>query len=376
MQQQQQQQQGRTTSTEKTAENSQNSSIIAVATGRQRQLGGPVRISACSHSAIAPPTRVAVRVRTAAAGSASSARGASSPTAATPSSARGAAVRIGTASSTGGAVRIGTAAASSARGGVRIGTLSAAAAAASSTRSTAQSGTSTATSTTEEPVSAAAAAAAAVAAAAAAAAAAKEKIEEWRKSKAKAVLDKLLRDKNSWVHQMIDSNPTWASNGRSQGQTIKEIHDHHNLLEKYPLPNFKTNFKNLKNSIDREFDNVKFDQDAFNREKLKYPKEQKLKIGYPRWNHPDNKAKQFLEDDTKEGGIYDDPAIKPRHLRAMRPEYQQFPKEIFRNRLYRVGRSHKEEPYWIHKRNKNMNKQKLTEEDLEAKGTDEELEAR
>ena len=175
---------------------------------------------------------------------------------------------------------------------------------------------------------------------------------------------------------MIDSNPTWASNGRSQGQTIKEIHDHHNLLEKYPLQNFKTNFKNLKNSIDREFDNVKFDQDAFNREKLKYPKEQMLKIGYPRWNHPNNMAKKLLEDDTKEGGIYDDPAIKPRHLRAMRPEYQQFPKEIFRNRLYRVGRSHKEEPYWIHKRNKNMNKQKLTEEDLEAKGTDEELEAR
>ena len=189
------------------------------------------------------------------------------------------------------------------------------------------------------------------------------------------MLDKLLRDKYSWVHQLIGYNPTWATNSRSQGRTIEKIRSQNKLFEKYPLQNFKTNFKTLKKSLDREFANVKFDQNAFDGEKLKYPKERILKVGYPRWNHPDNKAKKLLEEDTKEGGIYNDSTMKPMDLRAMRPEYQQFPKKIFRNRLYRVGRSHKEEPYWIHKRNRKMNKQKVTDKDLQAIVTDEELQA-
>ena len=89
-----------------------------------------------------------------------------------------------------------------------------------------------------------------------------------------------------------------------------------------------------------------------------------LKTGYPRWNHPENRAKQLLEEDTKPGGIYYNENLKPRDLKVTRPEYQAFPDKNFRDRLYKAKSAHIEKPYWQNERNKSMRKKKVAEENL------------
>jgi hypothetical protein len=93
--------------------------------------------------------------------------------------------------------------------------------------------------------------------------------------------------------------------------------------------------------------------------------QQMLKTGYPRWNHPDNHAKNLLEEDTKKGGIYKKENMKPKDLKVTRPEYHSFPEKIFRNRLYKAKSAHTEKPYWQNERNKSMRKKKVTEENLQ-----------
>jgi len=105
-------------------------------------------------------------------------------------------------------------------------------------------------------------------------------------SKAKALLIKLLRDESSWVHAMLIVDPENAYD------TVDAIHSENELFQQYPLHNFRTNFKNLKESISKLRDNIEFDQDAFNKEKLRYARQRMLKAGYPRSNHS-NKAKLF-----------------------------------------------------------------------------------
>jgi len=206
----------------------------------------------------------------------------------------------------------------------------------------------------------------AAAAAAAAASDPNEKLERWEKSTAKQVLSTLLRDKTSWANKIIDSDPSFGVHrSRSTSKTIETIHVRNILFKLYPIKNFTTNLRSLKNAIDTENINVEFDQKAFDREIVKYPMQRMLKAGYPRWNHPDNHAKKLLEEDTKKGGIYETENLNPKDLKVSRPEYRDFPDKIFRNRLYKAKSAHIEKPYWQNERNKSMRKKKVTEENLQ-----------
>ena len=217
------------------------------------------------------------------------------------------------------------------------------------------------TNTTKEATASATAAAAALAASGPS-----EKLERWENSTAKQVLSTLLRDKTSWANKIIDSDPSFGVlRSRSTNKTIGTIHVRNILFTRYPLKNFITNLRSLKNAIDTEYINVDFDQEAYDKEIMKFPMQQILKVGYPRWNHPDNHAKKLLEEDTKKDGIYEKENMKPKDLKVTRPEYHNFPDEIFRNRLYKAKSAHKEKPYWQNERNKSMRKKKVTEENLQ-----------
>jgi hypothetical protein len=206
----------------------------------------------------------------------------------------------------------------------------------------------------------------ATAAAALAASDPSEKLERWENSTAKQVLSTLLRDKTSWANKIINSDPSFGVlRSRSTNKTIGTIHVRNKLFTRYPLKNFITNLRSLKNAIDTEYINVDFDQEAYDKEIVKYPMQQMLKVGYPRWNHPDNHAKKLLEEDTKKDGLYEKENLKPKDLKVTRPEYHNFPDEIFRNRLYKAKSAHKEKPYWQNERNKSMRKKKVTEENLQ-----------
>ena len=212
----------------------------------------------------------------------------------------------------------------------------------------------------------ASATAAAAAAAALAASGPSEKLERWENSTAKQVLSTLLRDTTSWANTIINSDPNFGVlRSRSTNKTIGTIHGRNVLFTRYPLKNFVTNLRSLKNAIDTEFINVDFDQEAYDKEIIKYPMQRMLKVGYPRWNHPDNHAKKLLEEDTKKDGLYEKENLKPKDLKVTRPEYREFPDDVFRSRVYKALSGHREKPYWQNERNKSMRKKKVTEENLQ-----------
>ena len=190
----------------------------------------------------------------------------------------------------------------------------------------------------------------------------KSDIEPWGRgkklSKAKTFLKSLLESDGNWVKQMIAEDPGVSS------KTLDKIHDKYDLFRPYKIENFRANFRSLKKTIDKNAAAVLFDQQAFDKDSMNYPKEVLLKAGYPRWNHPQNCVKKLLENDMEEGGIYSSNAdMKPKELHALRPEYQQFPIKVFRDRLFREHRKQTETPFWVHKRNKRMRKK--TVQDME-----------
>lgn len=188
----------------------------------------------------------------------------------------------------------------------------------------------------------------------------KEDIEQWSRgktfSKAKTYLKLQLEGDDNWVTRIIADDPGVSA------KTIDKIQDMHDLFRPYKKQNFRANFRSLKKAIDKNAAAVSFDQNAFNKELTKYQKEPLLKVGYPRWNHPQNTAKKLLENDMKPGGLYNNPDMKPSELRELRPEYQRFPKKVFQDRLFREHRKQKETPFWVHKRNKKMRKKAIDHE--------------
>ena len=182
----------------------------------------------------------------------------------------------------------------------------------------------------------------------------------WQDSDAKQVLSVLLKNKNSWVNEIIDSDSTFSvPRSRSTSKTIAKIHGLNDSFRPFVITNFITNFKNLKLSIDTEAKNAAFDQISYEKEIRKYPIQEMLKCGYPRWNHPNNLATmKLLEEDTKPGGFY----LKPKELKASRAEYNKFPDQIFRNRFFKAKTAHKEKPYWQNERNKSMRNKRVIEE--------------
>jgi hypothetical protein len=185
--------------------------------------------------------------------------------------------------------------------------------------------------------------------------------ELWKNSVAKSYLqDKLESTESNWIQELVEADA--SGDPKLHFSTINAIHSRHELFRPYAQEKFRNNFRALKKKIDKTSAAVAFDQKAFEMEAMKYPKNISLNAGYPRWDHPNNSAKKHLENDLKDGGIYKNGTMKPSDLRNLRPEYNEFPPDVFRSRIYRELRREKEGTFWQHKRNKKMRKKAVDAE--------------
>lgn len=154
-------------------------------------------------------------------------------------------------------------------------------------------------------------------------------LSPWRNSRAKQRLYDLLLDESSWV-QLLD---------------VEEVHASDIGFNRYPLTNFKTNFKTLKDAIEAEKDAVDFDQNAFHDEKT-IGRKPLTERGYKYWDG--HVAQGLLKDDVQGGATKN---TTPSDLWQSRPEYMEFPLAVFRGHKYQEERKLKETVYWQKKRN-------------------------
>jgi len=151
----------------------------------------------------------------------------------------------------------------------------------------------------------------------------------WQGSDAKKKLQRDLLDRTSPIHNM------------SVG-TIWKKTDPRYLL----YPNFRKNFKDLKEKLDKEKKRCELDDIKAARHIKNNPRSRLNKRGYPHWNgHP---AQKKLQEDVCNKRHE---KMKPSQLHLKRKEYQEFPSNIFRVRLNREVDKQRGLQYWAHKRN-------------------------
>lgn len=148
---------------------------------------------------------------------------------------------------------------------------------------------------------------------------------------AKEKLRSLLMDPSSYVHN----------------KAVDEIHNDDPIFKQYPLRNFKTNFRNLKNSIDVERAAIQFDQLSLEADRNKYPRNGTTDRGYPFWDtHP---ARKLLEDSVRKGQANN---VKPQEIRSSETAYKDFPPRVFAKHVHQEKAKQTQEVYWQQKRNK------------------------
>ena len=178
-----------------------------------------------------------------------------------------------------------------------------------------------------------------------------DKPPKWRKSEAKEYLIKELMRGDSWIDLLIAID---EGNNIAWSQTAKLIQKEEPLFRQYDPTHFSSNLLRLVESVRKDRGRGEWEQDALNKEKLKYPINAVLIQGYPRWNI--SSTKKLLEEDIK---AKKNVGVLPRDLRVTRQEYIDFPLRIFRDRLYAEVRKQAGDAFWVHKRNKKMMKQKV-----------------
>jgi hypothetical protein len=129
--------------------------------------------------------------------------------------------------------------------------------------------------------------------------------------------------------------------------TAEEILREEPLFRQYNSKLFRSNLMRLVETVREDQGRGQWDQDALNKEKLKYPINAILIQGCPRWNI--SSAKILLEGDLK---AQKHVGLLPRDLRVTRQEYIDFPLRIFRHRLYAEVQKQTGDAFWVHKRNK------------------------
>ncbi|KAL7523074.1 hypothetical protein ACHAWF_000353 [Thalassiosira exigua] len=157
------------------------------------------------------------------------------------------------------------------------------------------------------------------------------KFKEWKKSDARKLLLKLVKDKRSYIHRM----------------TPEEAHQSNKEFARYPLGKFKEYLALAKTSASNDEKIVQMNEDEIWREEMAYPREEETEHGYPFWDtHP---ARDLLAHDVRDGASTEMP---PKKLWQSRAEYQCFPLHVFRGHIYQEERKQREKPGWVAKRNK------------------------
>lgn len=175
----------------------------------------------------------------------------------------------------------------------------------------------------------------------------KPKVEQWRNSKAKALLLKLLSDHES-PFNMLSPEDAWESS---------------EWFMQYPKERFISNMKRLKTSLAARDEVAQNDNETIARELAQFASnlpEETLR-GYPLWHNHD--ASRLLEEDLKNDRNKD---MFPEEFQQTRPEYCEFPLFVFRKHIYQEQRKQREMPMKIAKRNKLAAKQHQKEVEDEA----------
>jgi hypothetical protein len=165
----------------------------------------------------------------------------------------------------------------------------------------------------------------------------------WRKSKAKALLFKLLHDKKSKLYSM----------------TAREVYESHSWFQQYPFERFKDNFANLKVSVESSLQIIDEDIKIVTEELKNFPQSNQSIRGYPRWDK--HAAKDLLEDDIRNGKYT---LGQAKQFQRTRAEYLCFPLDVFRYHIHQERRKQRELPMKVVQRNKKARKkhQKEVEE--------------
>ncbi|KAL3922635.1 MAG: hypothetical protein SGILL_002105 [Bacillariaceae sp.] len=120
------------------------------------------------------------------------------------------------------------------------------------------------------------------------------------------------------------------------------------LFMQYPEARFVSNLKNLKESIAKDKDATEFDEAAYLHDLKLFPRSEMSVRGYKRWDR--SAAQKLLRKDVKLKRYLVPVKLKPQEFQKTRPEYLEFPLEIFRKHIYQeeyaqIGRS-----YWMAKK--------------------------
>ena len=161
----------------------------------------------------------------------------------------------------------------------------------------------------------------------------KPKAEQWKTSKAKALLIRLLMNKSSPIHN----------------KTPEEVWESSDWFKLYPKERFVVNMKNLKVALEAREKIVENDNTTIALELAAITAlgESDGNFDYPVWYS--HEASKFIEADLKEGL---DEGLKPSQFQQTRDEYLEFPPDVFRAKLYAEKRKQREMKLKVLKRNK------------------------
>ena len=131
--------------------------------------------------------------------------------------------------------------------------------------------------------------------------------------------------------------------GRTNGKQLQEVHEMRAEYRQYDYDKFKTNFRNLKDTLQKNQKSAIEDAMSLMHDKL-------LHVGagrdkpYPRWQG--SAAERLLKLDI-DRGLHK--RLLPHELRAHkdRAEYRKFPLKVFRDHIYQELQNRKERSYWL-----------------------------
>jgi hypothetical protein len=130
--------------------------------------------------------------------------------------------------------------------------------------------------------------------------------------------------------------------------TAEQIWSSHPLFMRYELKDFKKYNANMKKLVTKKESAASIENEIYLEDMKNHKKKLVTCRGTPFWNT--HAAKILLIEDVK-AGI--DRSMKPKKLWESRVEYQAFPYDHFRKRVYEIRSKQLAAPYWQVKRNKN-----------------------
>ena len=130
--------------------------------------------------------------------------------------------------------------------------------------------------------------------------------------------------------------------------SAKEIWQSDPIFQQYEFEKFKDYLKNMANRTDARKKQIHDEYLAFLSDMRKLPASGMTSRGYPFWDTHD--ASELLEEDEESGKAKE---LKPKQLWKSRPEYQDFPLDVFRKHIYQLRYKRLATPFWQYKRNKN-----------------------